>query len=136
MEVTVQYLDGVKFEAEARGHRVVCDQPPENQGGDAGMTPPEFLLVSLGTCAGFYAAQYLRTRKLPTEGLQVRVTAEKALGPARLDRFRIQVTCPPLEAQHEAGVLRAVKACLIHNTLAHPPAVDIAIEAGVPAASV
>jgi uncharacterized OsmC-like protein len=46
----------VWFEASARGHRVVCDQPPDNGGSDRGMTPPEYLLVSLGTCAGFYAA--------------------------------------------------------------------------------
>ena len=32
---------------EARGHRLVCDQPRENGGADAGLTPPEFLLASL-----------------------------------------------------------------------------------------
>jgi len=69
MEVKVQHLGNVKFEAIARGHRVVCDQPADNGGADSGMTPPEFLLVSLGTCAGFYAAQYLKLHKLPAEGL-------------------------------------------------------------------
>lgn len=78
MEVTVEYLDQVRFAAEARGHRVICDQPPELGGADSGMTPPEFLLTSLGTCAGFYAVQYLRTRGLPAEGVRVVVTAEKA----------------------------------------------------------
>ena len=32
MEVIVQHLGGVKFEAVARGHRVICDQPAENHG--------------------------------------------------------------------------------------------------------
>ncbi len=27
METIIRYLDGVKFEAESRGHRVLCDQP-------------------------------------------------------------------------------------------------------------
>jgi len=62
MEVEILYLGEVKFEAIARGHRVICDQPATNGGSDSGMTPPEFLLVSLGTCAGYYAAQYLKTR--------------------------------------------------------------------------
>ena len=96
---------------------MICDQPPENGGADQGMTPPEFLLVSLGTCAGFYAAQYLKTRNLPSAGLEVAVHAEKAQQPARLGQFRIEVVVPGLDPQHEAGVLRAVKACLIHNTL-------------------
>ena len=133
MEVIVHHLSGVKFEAAARGHRVVCDQPVENHGADSGMTPPEFMLASLGTCAGYYAAEYLRTRSLPTKGLEVRVTAEKATGPARLASFRVEVTVADLDPRHEAGILRAVKACLIHNTLTHAPAIEIALETSVPA---
>src|SRR5450759_301207 len=87
MEVLVKHLGNVKFSAAARGHHIVCDQPAENSGNDEGMTPPELLLASLGACAGFYAAQYLKTRSLSTEGLEVRVTAEKALHPARLGSF-------------------------------------------------
>lgn len=94
MEVTIQHLGDVQFEARARGHRVFCDQPLENGGSDEGLTPPEFLLVSLGTCAGYYAAEYLKARHLPTEGLSVRVSAEKASGPARLASFRLEVNIP------------------------------------------
>ena len=133
MEVIVSHLGGVKFEAVARGHRVICDQPAQNHGADACKTPPEFMLASLGTCAGFYAAEYLRTRGLPTEGLEVRVTAEKATAPARLAAFRVEVTVPDLDSRHEAGILRAVKACLIHNTLLHAPAIEIVLQTPVPA---
>lgn len=131
MEVEILPLGGVKFEAVARGHRVICDQPLTNGGQDSGMTPPEFLLVSLGTCAGFYAAQYLKTRSLPADGLRVRVTADKAKHPARLGRFQIEVTVPELDEQHWEGILRAVKACLIHNTLLNAPAIEIQLNAPV-----
>ena len=129
MEARVQHLGGVKFAASARGHRVICDQPPDSGGTDMGMTPPEYLLVSLGTCAAFYAAQYLKSRSLATEGLEIKVTAEKAAQPARLREFRIEVTVRGLDTQHEAGVLRAVKACLIHNTLLHQPAIETVVSA-------
>jgi len=135
MEVEIIHLGGVKFEAAARGHRVICDQPPANGGADSGMTPPEFLLVSLGTCAGFYAAQYLKTRSLPAEGLRIKVGADKAIQPARLGRFQIEVTAPGLEPQHQAGILRAVKSCLIHNTLLNAPAIDIVLNPPVAAAA-
>lgn len=133
MEASISYIDGVRFEAESRGHRVICDQPAGNSGADTGMSPPEFLLVSLGTCAGFYALQYLKTRSLPTEGLAVRVVAEKATQPVRLGSFRIEVTVPELDPRHHEGVLRAVKLCLVHNTLLHPPAIETVLktEAGV-----
>ena len=129
MEVKIQHLGGVKFQAIARGHRVICDQPPDNGGLDSGMTPPEFLLVSLGTCAGFYAAQYLKTRSLPADGLEIKVVAEKALQPARLAQFRIEVIVPGLDPRHEAGILRAVKACLVHNTLINAPAIETVVSA-------
>lgn len=97
------------------------------------MTPPEFLLAALGTCVGYYAAQYLKTRNLSTEGLEVRVVAEKELKPARLARFRIEVSAPGMDAGHEAGMRRAVDACLIKNTLANPPAVETVINIPVAA---
>jgi uncharacterized OsmC-like protein len=132
MEAIVRYQGQSKFEATARGHRVVCDQPVENEGSDKGMTPPEFLLVSLGTCAGYYAAQYLKTRKLNADKLTVRVSAEKATQPARLASFVIEVDAPDLDAMHRDGLMRAVKTCLIHNTLSHPPAIDLQVHTAAP----
>jgi uncharacterized OsmC-like protein len=69
-------------------------------------------------------------RGLPTEDLKVRVTAEKALQPARLESFRIEVITPHRE-EDEAGLLRSVKACLIHNTLLRHPNIQIVINAPV-----
>ena len=108
----------------------MCDQPPANGGSDAGMTPPEFLLVSLGTCAGFYAVKYLETRNLSAAGLEVNVSAEKGAQPARLAKFRIEVAAPYLDAAHEEGMLRAVRACLIHNTLVNAPAIETVVRSG------
>ena len=136
MEVTIHHRGDVKFEASARGHRVICDQPAGNGGSDGGMTPPEYLLVSLGTCAGFYAVQYLKARSLPNGDLEVKVSAEKATQPARLGQFRIEVIVPGLDAQHQVGVLRAVKACLIHNTLLHAPAIETIVTTDVEAFAV
>ena len=129
MEVLAQYLGDSKFEVAARGHRVICDQPLNNGGSDEGMAPPEFLLASLAACAAYYATQYLKTRKLCTENLNVKVSAEKAAQPARLAMFHIEVTAPGLDERHQAGVLRAVRACLIHNTLLGGPSIEVAVNA-------
>ncbi len=130
MEVSVRYLGETKFEVAARGHRVICDQPIDNGGGDQGMSPPEFLLASLATCAGYYATQYLKTRGLSSEDLRVRVIASKAVQPARLASFEIEMTTHDLDERHRGGLLRAVKACLIHNTLLGGPNSEITIYAG------
>jgi putative redox protein len=130
MEITVEHLGGVQFEIKARQHVIVSDQPAENGGFDEGMTPPEMLLASLGSCAGFYAAQYLKEHKRATEGTIVRVAADKAREPARLDNFRIALELPgDLNQQDLDGVRLAVHHCLIHNTLLHPPKISISVAA-------
>lgn len=132
MEVRVLQLEGVKFAVQARSHTLLCDQPIENQGTDAGMTPPEFLLASLASCAGYYAAEYLRTRNLAQTGVKVSVNAEKLLKPTRLGNFRIRVESPVTltPEQHEA-MMRAVHHCLVHNTLLSTPEIRIEVETPV-----
>lgn len=134
MKVTIQHLDHVKFAIQSRSHTILCDQPAENGGDDTGMTPPELMLASLGSCAAFYAVQYLKTRSLQPNGVEVSVTADKLLQPARLGNFKVNVTYPAAltEAQTE-GLMRSVHHCLIHNTLLSPPEILIELTAGEPA---
>ena len=105
MEVTVEHLGAVQFAINARQHSVLSDQPAENGGYDEGMTPPELFLSSLGSCAGFYA---------------------------RLENFRIEVDVPAaLNEEHHQGVEDAVRHCLIHNTLLHPPTIALKVQPAV-----
>jgi len=85
----------------------MADQPLENKGCDEGMTPPELFLASLGSCAAFYAVDSLKRNHLLQEGCRVRVSADKAKVPARLDNFQIEVEVPEsLDAEHLKGVDR------------------------------
>ena len=132
MEINVSYLGGVQFEAETRGHKIYCDQPAENRGFDEGMTPPELLLASVGTCAGYYAAEFLNRHQLPAAALRVRVAAEKASNPARIARFEIFVEAPGVDDPvHLEGLKRAVDKCLIKNTLLHTPEIRVSVNAPV-----
>ncbi len=132
MEVTIKHLEEVRFEVTARKHTVLCDQPEAGGGHDEGMTPPEFFLASLGSCAAYYAVAYLKKKGLSREGVEVRITAEKAAAPARLDNFKIAVQIPlALSEADRAGVDQAVHHCLIHNTLLHPPTIQIELNAPV-----
>jgi uncharacterized OsmC-like protein len=134
MEVRVTQTEGVRFSVKARTHELVSDQPAENSGGDAGMTPPELLLGALASCAAYYAVEYLRTRKLAETGVKVRVTAEKLKLPARLGNYVVTVSSPvPLSDLHNEGLLRAVHHCLIQNSLASPARIRIEIPAMQPA---
>jgi len=135
MEMIVEHLGAVQFEIKTRGHTIASDQPLEDGGFDEGMTPPELLLASLGSCAGYYAAQYLRKNKLATEGTRIRVTCKKVKDPVpRMTNFVIEVDAPvELTKEHRQGVEEAVEHCLVHNTLLHPPKITLKVEGTVPA---
>jgi putative redox protein len=134
MEVKVSHLGQVRFNIQSRSHSILCDQPVDNGGEDTAMTPPELMLASLGSCAAFYALQYLKARNLAESGVEVSVTAEKLKGPARLGNFKIRVEYPvALDQDHTEGLMRSVKHCLIHNTLLAPPEVNIELAAKEPA---
>jgi uncharacterized OsmC-like protein len=136
MQVRIEQVEGVKFSIQARKHTILCDQPAENGGTDQGLTPPEFLLASLGTCAAFYAAEYLRTRNLAASGVSVSVTAEKLKSPARLGNFQIHVNSPvPLTTEQREGLMRSVNHCLVKNTFLNPPQMEILLDAPTPAAA-
>ena len=132
MEVTVEHLGAVQFEIKARQHTLISDQPAENKGYDEGMTPPELLLASLGSCAAYYAVDYLVRNKIARDGVRTRVTAEKVKAPFRLDNFKIEVEVPGgLDDAHRKGLEEAVHRCLIHNTLLYPPRMELVIQTPV-----
>ena len=134
MEIHIAQIEGVKFSVQARTHTITCDQPQENGGTDEGMTPPEFLLASLGACAAYYAAEYLRTRNLAIGGVSVYVAAEKLKGPVRVGNFRIRVDSPVcLTSEQREGLKRSVEHCLVKNTLLNPPQIEISLEIPCPA---
>ncbi len=132
MEVLVEHLGAVQFEIKARQHTVICDQPLDSNGDDEGMTPPELLLASLGSCAAFYAVDYLKRNNILQDGVKTRVTADKVKGPFRLDNFKIELEIPgEVDENHLKGLEDAVHRCLIHNTLLHTPAIDVVINVPV-----
>jgi putative redox protein len=129
MEVQVEHLGALQFEIKTRGHSIISDQPVADGGFDEGFTPPELLLASLGSCAGFYAANYLRKHKLAGEGTRVRVTSDKVKDPqVRMTNFVIVVEAPvELTPEQQKGVEEAVGHCLVHNTLLKKPAISLKV---------
>ena len=129
LKVAVAVVDGTEFEVAARGHHLISDQPKENGGTDLGMTPPELLLASLGTCVAYYSVEYLRTHNLDAQQLAIQVSAVKDTKPARLTGFKIVIDAPGCqEDKQQKGLLRAATHCLIHNTLLNSPKIEIALK--------
>ncbi|HEV2687088.1 MAG TPA: OsmC family protein [Bryobacteraceae bacterium] len=127
MDVTVRYLGGKKFEMTARDHKILSDQPLDNDGTDSAMTPPELFLSALGACAAYYAAEYLRARALPQDQLEIRISGLKGDKPARIVSLSLDIVAPGLSERHREGILKAVNYCLLKNTLHVPPEINVRV---------
>lgn len=131
MEVSVFHRDGASFVAECRGHQIVTDSPAKADAPrEAGMMPTELVLAALGTCAGYYARQFLLPHNIDFADMLVRVTCHIAKNPPRLDDFKIEVDVPGLPDELREGLHAAIEHCTVHNTLLHPPKMRINIVQG------
>jgi len=121
----IEHRGGVKFSAQVRGHEIVSDLPGP-RGTDAGMTPPEWLLASLGSCVGVYVAEFCANHNVPYEGFAVEIDAQKTEDPSRFGAIQCKIHMPDgMPEKMRGAVLRAARLCFIHNTLCHSPQVDI-----------
>jgi putative redox protein len=127
MEVRIRHGKDQQMVAFARFHRVVCDQPFDEGGGDNGMTPPELMLAAVGSCAMHYATEYLRARNLSLDGIEIRVSGTKGGRPVRLVEIGIEADVPGLTTKAREGLIRAIEACLLHRTLVNPPKLKVSL---------
>ena len=126
--MTIRQLEGKRFSVEIRNHRLESDMHKEDGGEDCGMSPAELLVGSLGACIGMMVKAYCDMHGLPSEGISVDAVPTLATGPTRIGNVAIDVTLPSgFPEDKKESVLRFAKHCPVHNTLLHPPEIDMDI---------
>ena len=128
MEVKINFSGGMKFEAECANHKVIVDLPKGLGGSDDGATPPQLFLTSLASCVGVYVVIYCNKSKIDTTGMQINISAQKVSAPMRLEDIKIDISLPNATVGDKRDkLLSAAKMCLIHNTIANHPKMEIAL---------
>ena len=118
MKLTVAYHGGSRYDITSGAHRVVTDQPIEDGGQDAGMSPVELFVGSLAGCVGYFVGRYCDRHQISTKGLSVGAEWTMAEQPHRVG----QVTCrDSLAASRHGGTKRAApqSGAWLHRTSIH-----------------
>ncbi|HEX5645577.1 MAG TPA: hypothetical protein VFX56_01290, partial [Nitrospira sp.] len=58
MKLTASYHGGTRYDITSGKHRVVTDQPAEDGGQDAGMSPVELFVGSVASCVAYFVGQF------------------------------------------------------------------------------
>jgi ribosomal protein S12 methylthiotransferase accessory factor len=126
MELNIRFPGGLAVEADLDGHTVRTDQPEAAGGGGAAPSPFDLFLASIGTCAGYYALRFCQARGLATEGLTLKLTAEKDPAVKRVTRVSIELELPPeFPARYREAIVRATDQCSVKKHLLDPPEIEV-----------
>ena len=95
-----------------------------------GMTPPDTLLASIGSCIGVYVRKYCEGSKLPVTGFAIAVDADFTKEPPyRFKDIKVSIDLKGaiIDDRRKKALLEFIKNCPVHNTLKNDPAFTINI---------
>ena len=112
--IDVNFPGGKKVDAHLKGFTVHTDQPVASRGGGTAPSPFEMFFASLATCAGYYALEFCQSREIKTDGLMIKLTAEKNEAKKLLDKIKIFLTLPEgFPEKYRHAIVRAVDLCTV-----------------------
>ena len=126
--ISFEHQSGKAFKVSVREHEFVSDASQQDGGEDLGPQSAELFVAALGACIGVMVVTYCQTAKLPYEGMEIDCAFDTAPDPKRIAGIALDITMPSdFPKSRRKAVERAAQACLIHNTLHHPPEISIEV---------
>ena len=128
MRLTATYHGGTRYDITNGKHRVITDQPVDDGGNDAGMSPVELFIGSVASCVAYFVGQFCTRHHIPQDGLAVHADWEMAERPHRVGRIDLTIHLPHrISAELEQRLLKVAHGCTVHQSVALAPDVDITV---------
>ena len=128
MSMTIEWSKGRTLSTEVRGQPVQIRLGSGEPGAPPGSTPTDMFLFALGGCVAVYAADYAERHDIATEGMKIEVDYEPANKPKRIGALKFAITMPgEVPEKHRKPIMRVASQCYLHNTLSHPPQMEVTL---------
>ncbi len=126
MKLTVAYHGGTRYDITSGRHRIVTDQPVEDGGQGAGMSPVELFVGSVASCVAYFVGRFCERHNIPREGLSVDADWATAEGPHRVGQINVAIHLPHrLTPDLKERLLKVAHGCTVHQSIAVAPTVAI-----------
>jgi putative redox protein len=126
-EVIVRSAGNLRQQIDAGPHTLYADEPADVGGDDSGPDPYELLLAALGACTSMTLELYARRKRIPLEGVEVRLSHQRAYHtdcencderPVQLDVItRTIILHGALDEAQQARLREIAQRCPVHRTL-------------------
>jgi len=128
MTMDVSFPGGMRVDVGYKGFTVMTDQPKQ-AGGDGGAPSPfDLFLASIGACAGFYALNFCKARKISTEGLGLSVELDYDDAQKMVGVVRIYLKLPDgFPGEYKDAMVRSVESCTVKKHIQNPPAFEVMV---------
>ena len=126
MKLFVSYHGGTRFDIVSGKHRIVTDQPEEDGGQDAGMSPVELFVGSIASCVAYFVGRFCSRHNISQDGLTVEAEWTTAEAPHRVGAVSIAIRLPHrLTHDQKERLLKVAHGCTVHQSITGPVRVDL-----------
>src|SRR6476620_5436729 len=129
MGLTVIFQGHTRFELSNGRHAVTTDQPNQDGGDDAGMSPVELFVASPAGCVAYFVTRFCSRHGILAEGFRVESDWSMAEHPHRVGRIQLRLPLPAaLSSSHQDKLLKVAHGCTVHRSIIQHPVVDISLQ--------
>lgn len=127
--LTAIHHSGNRYDILSGKHRVVTDQPVEDGGMDAGMSPVELFVGSVASCVAYFVGKFCERHKISRDGLRIDAEWTIAETPHRVGGITIAIDLPHrIPARLKEPLLKVAHGCTVHQSVAIAPNVEITLD--------
>jgi ribosomal protein S12 methylthiotransferase accessory factor len=127
-DISIKFPGGKRVDAHFDGHVVKTDQSKRHGGDGSAAEPFDLFFVSIATCVGIYVLEFCDARKIDTEGLGVRLKAERDPEKKLFTPIRIEISLPEgFPEKHKAALIRTANLCTVKRHIVTAPDFELEI---------
>ena len=129
MDMRITFPGGKKVDANYKGFNIRTDQPVAAGGEESALEPFSYFLVSLGTCAGYYALSFCQQRNISTNGIQLILRTERNELTHMINTVHIEIQVPDsFPEKYYKALIKATNSCAVKKHLETPPKIHTTVK--------
>jgi putative redox protein len=120
--INVSFPGNLVVEAVSGAFTIRTDQPLKHGGDGSAPSPSDLFLVSIATCAGFFALRFCQQRNIDTSTMSLTMGYDYNKETKRYGTFSIELKLPEgFPDKYRKAVIRAMDQCAVKRHIIDPP---------------